>query len=47
MGFAAQIVELEEEIAGTFDDEGSGLGELCGAWNEWADGRGLEPQSGV
>ncbi|KAF2135901.1 multicopper oxidase [Aplosporella prunicola CBS 121167] len=47
MGFAAQIVELEAEIAETFDDDGSGLGELCGAWNEWAEGRGLEPQSGV
>lgn len=41
MGFAAQIVEMQDQISGTWDDDGCELKDMCTAWKTWSDARGL------
>ncbi|KAL1644911.1 hypothetical protein SLS58_003982 [Diplodia intermedia] len=41
MGFAMQIVEMQDKIAGTWNDEGCELRDTCTAWKKWTDARGL------
>lgn len=41
MGFAAQVVELVDQIPQTWDDGGCELKDMCAAWSAWADARGL------
>lgn len=48
MGFAAQVVEMQDQIGGTWDDGGCELKNTCAAWKAWQDGRGLMAEdSGV
>ncbi|OJD30305.1 extracellular dihydrogeodin oxidase laccase [Diplodia corticola] len=41
MGFAAQVVELQDQIVGTWDDDGCDLRNMCAAWDSWSGAREL------